>query len=155
MIGWLILIGIFVVPGLIGWIAEKIGEYREAERSKQRDEIAINVISEYGLTNDEQKVVEESFGYVLKNLVNKPSDNEHYELTAPSRVQRNPYQLCRKCGIGYMVRRQGKYGYFLGCSNYSRCTNTMRDTVSNKRAKNAEKDRIAKEFMKDLEKAYN
>lgn len=31
--------------------------------------------------------------------------------------------LCVECG-GYMIERNGKYGSFLGCENYPRCTNT-------------------------------
>ena len=27
---------------------------------------------------------------------------------------------CPNCG-GYLVKKKGKYGYFLGCSNYPNC----------------------------------
>lgn len=27
---------------------------------------------------------------------------------------------------GYMIERKGQYGYFLGCSNYPKCTNTLK-----------------------------
>lgn len=32
--------------------------------------------------------------------------------------------LCPKCG-GELVKRKGKYGYFIGCSNYPKCTFTI------------------------------
>lgn len=32
--------------------------------------------------------------------------------------------VCPKCG-GKMVERQGKYGKFIGCSNYPKCKYTM------------------------------
>lgn len=155
MVGWLIIIGIFVVPGLIGWIAEKVKEQREAERSRQRDEIAVNALTEYGLTNEAKNEVEQNFDYVIRNLWNNVIETQPYEFTTPNKVPRRQFELCSKCHSGYMVRRQGKYGHFLGCSNYPRCTNTKTDTVSNKRARSAEKNLIAKEFIKDLERAYS
>jgi len=33
--------------------------------------------------------------------------------------------LCKECN-GYMIERKGKYGDFLGCSNYPKCSNTQK-----------------------------
>ena len=33
-------------------------------------------------------------------------------------------ELCSACGDGLMVARKGKYGDFLGCTNYPKCKNT-------------------------------
>jgi DNA helicase-4 len=33
-------------------------------------------------------------------------------------------ELCPVCGDGFLVRRKGKYGPFLGCSNFPKCRNT-------------------------------
>lgn len=38
--------------------------------------------------------------------------------------------LCLECG-GYMIERDGKYGLFLGCSNYPKCTHTSNMNVKN------------------------
>jgi len=35
-------------------------------------------------------------------------------------------ELCPLCRDGYMVPRKGKYGNFLGCSNFPECKNTMK-----------------------------
>ena len=33
---------------------------------------------------------------------------------------------CKYCGTGTMVRKSGRFGDFLGCNNYPRCTNIAR-----------------------------
>jgi DNA helicase-4 len=33
-------------------------------------------------------------------------------------------EVCAVCNKGVMVKRQGKFGPFLGCSNFPACTNT-------------------------------
>jgi len=40
--------------------------------------------------------------------------NEECEFSSP---------LCKECN-GYMIERKGKYGDFLGCSSYPKCTHT-------------------------------
>lgn len=35
-------------------------------------------------------------------------------------------QKCDKCGKGSMLKRKGKFGFFLGCSNYPKCKNIMK-----------------------------
>lgn len=155
MLGWLILIGIFVVPGLIGWAWEKYQEYVEAERSKVRDEVASNLVAEYGLSNEVVDQVERYSEFIKKSLPGRLTHSEPLEFQTPTQVQRQSGRICSKCHTGLLVRRQGKYGYFLGCTNYPRCTNTQRDTMSNKRARDAEKEAVAKSFLEDLEKAYS
>ncbi len=39
-------------------------------------------------------------------------------------------ELCIKCG-GYMIEKNGKYGDFLGCENYPKCSNTLQIDESN------------------------
>ena len=39
-------------------------------------------------------------------------------------AQGEPVEVCAKCNKGVMVERQGKFGPFLGCSNFPPCTNT-------------------------------
>ncbi len=33
--------------------------------------------------------------------------------------------LCPSCKSGFMTKRMGKYGNFLGCTNYPKCKNTI------------------------------
>ncbi len=39
-------------------------------------------------------------------------------------------ELCVECG-GYMIERNGKYGEFLGCTNYPKCSHTLQVNESN------------------------
>jgi len=34
-------------------------------------------------------------------------------------------QICTKCGLGRFKLKKGKYGYFLGCSNFPACKETF------------------------------
>ncbi len=155
MEGWLIVGGFWASIILLGWIFGKIKEYNERVRSKQRDEVAVNVVAEYGLNNIDKSELTSKFEYVNNNLQRRVIESEPYEINIPNKVQRHQGELCPKCHEGFLVRRQGKYGYFLGCTMYPHCTNTKPDTRSDKWAKTARKNSIAKEFQKDLEKAYS
>ncbi|WP_218841479.1 topoisomerase DNA-binding C4 zinc finger domain-containing protein [Winogradskyella undariae] len=33
--------------------------------------------------------------------------------------------LCSGCKSGFMVKRSGRFGKFLGCTNYPKCKNTI------------------------------
>lgn len=37
-----------------------------------------------------------------------------------------PTEVCPVCGEGFLVRRHGKYGAFLGCSRFPRCRHTQK-----------------------------
>ncbi|PIR85879.1 hypothetical protein COU14_02005 [Candidatus Kaiserbacteria bacterium CG10_big_fil_rev_8_21_14_0_10_44_10] len=151
----LVLIGIFVgISALIGLIG-KINEYRERERSKQRDEIAVNIIAEYGLNDVDKSELDQKLEYVNKNLARRVVETEPYEIVTPAPPRRRQGMVCPKCEIGYLVRRQGKYGYFLGCSRYPLYNSTKSVSWTDKRAKIAQKDHFAKEFLEDLKKAYS
>jgi DNA topoisomerase-1 len=41
------------------------------------------------------------------------------------KIQHTSSELCPKCG-SVMYIREGKYGKFLGCSNYPNCTQTKK-----------------------------
>lgn len=135
MEGLLIFGGIIAIFSLIGWISEKISEYREAERTKQRDEIAANVISESGINEANHAEVSEKFKYVTKNLFIRNAETESYEIVTPTPEPRRVGMLCPKCQAGYLVRRQGRYGSFLGCTRYPACNSTKPVGWVNKRAK--------------------
>ncbi len=60
------------------------------------------------------------------NIMDKESRNEHVQnirrniKETEEKIQNN---ICPKCG-GKLVERNGKYGKFIGCSNYPRCKYT-------------------------------
>lgn len=55
----------------------------------------------------------------------KKSHVQFAKATAYQNYQRMEQGICPKCG-GQLVERKGKYGRFLGCSNYPRCTYTAK-----------------------------
>lgn len=151
----LTLFGVFIGILIMFAIVERIREYIEKERSRQRDEIAVNVIAEYGISNEDKSDLLAKLDYVVSNVHGRVPETEPYEISIPNKVSRRAGERCPKCNVGYLVRRQGRYGgYFLGCSNYPYCTGKGSETVSNKWARTVQKNRIAKEFLKDFEKAY-
>jgi hypothetical protein len=155
MEGWLILVGIFGGIAFIGWLSEKYQEYKEAERVRIRDDVASNLLTEHGITNEVFEQIDKYTEYVYRSLPGKVQHSDPLELNTPAKVHRQPGKVCPKCNMGVLVRRQGKYGYFFGCTNYPRCTNTERDVISNKKARDAEKNTVAKGFLEDIEKAYS
>lgn len=62
----------------------------------------------------------------LNNIVDKDTRNEHVQNIRTTvkeieeKVQKN---ICPKCG-GYLVEKNGKYGKFIGCSNFPKCKYT-------------------------------
>lgn len=152
--GWLIFGGVFAAFALIGWVSEKVSERNRAEKQRQRNEIAESVLTESGITETNHNEVSQNFEYVVNNLFRKSAETEEYEIITPTPPSRRQGMLCPKCEMGYLVRRQGKYGTFLGCSRYPQCNSTKAVGWTNKKAKEAQKNQYSKEFLKDLEKAY-
>lgn len=42
-------------------------------------------------------------------------------------------ELCPTCGSGFLVQRKGRYGPFMGCSNYPRCRHTRKLEVDSRK----------------------
>lgn len=38
----------------------------------------------------------------------------------------NTDEVCTKCGVGFLVLRNGRYGPFFGCTNFPRCKHTRK-----------------------------
>ena len=58
------------------------------------------------------------------NIMNRENNKNHIQNVKSSRKQ-NDYSKCPFCG-GDLTKRNGKYGYFLGCSNYPKCKYTRK-----------------------------
>lgn len=156
------IIAFFTGLGFLGWVYEQIQEYLENERSKKRDEIAVNVISEYELTSDDKDSVDKIFDNMMKNILGKVEKIEEYEIVAPIRATSIKDNLCPNCGMGFLVRRKGQYGTFLGCNRYPNCKTTKPVGWVNKdarnearKAKEVQKEQFSKRFIEDLREAYN
>ena len=65
---------------------------------------------------------------LASNLDSKENRKEHVRAVR-SNIQKRNYTInsgkCPRCG-GNLVRRQGKYGSFYGCSNYPKCKYTLK-----------------------------
>jgi hypothetical protein len=159
----LLWIPVFVATiSIIGWIYGQIQDYIESERSKKRDEIAVSVIADYGIREDDISGTNQIFDSVVTEIPRYFEQAEEYQMTIPASSSRSNFQLCPTCGIGFLVSRRGKYGTFLGCSRYPSCkttkqvswkSNTAKAAI--KKSKEAQKAQFAKEFMEDLERAYS
>ena len=53
------------------------------------------------------------------NITDKNTKKEHIKNIRENIIDKDPNK-CPKCG-GQLVQRNGKYGMFIGCSNYPRC----------------------------------
>ena len=156
------IIAFFVAIGIISWIYEQVQEYLERERSRQRDEIAVSVLSETGIDTEVKDTTNRLFNYVVAAIPRKIEEAEEYEIVAPIRQATIKDHLCPTCGMGFLVRRNGQYGAFLGCNRYPNCKTTKPIGWVNKAAKaeakkskDAQKNQYSKKFMEDLKKAYN
>lgn len=155
------LVAFFAGLGFLGWLYEQVEEYIDNERSKKRDRIAVDVLSEYGLSDDDTKSTDEILNNVMKNALGNVKKNEEYEIIAPSRPISIKDNLCPNCGMGFLVKRRGQYGTFLGCNRYPNCKTTKPVGWVNKTtreeakaAKEAQKELYSNKFIEDLMEAY-
>lgn len=62
-----------------------------------------------------------------ENIIDKASRKNHVKdirTTIEENQKKEENMICPKCG-GKLVERQGKYGKFIGCSNYPKCKYTI------------------------------
>ena len=59
-----------------------------------------------------------------KNITDKSIKKKHIDNIKENIIDKDPNK-CPKCG-GQLVERNGKYGKFVGCSNYPKCTYTRK-----------------------------
>lgn len=64
---------------------------------------------------------------IESNIIDKKSRKKHntYAKNVKKAKELNSQNKCPKCG-GYLVERSGKYGKFIGCSNYPKCKYTKK-----------------------------
>ena len=73
-----------------------------------------------------QYPTEEEVYFECRNCRTRYAVSEHYVRTYKipgTREYRSDVHNCPKCG-GLLVERTGKYGIFIGCSNYPKCKYT-------------------------------
>ena len=63
---------------------------------------------------------------VINNIIDKDARKLHVQnikTTIKETKEKVQNNICPKCG-GYLVERNGKYGKFIGCSNFPKCKYT-------------------------------
>ena len=84
------------------------------------------LIKSYNTETINENLIEIKNKIELGNILDKEARNEHVQnikqniKETEEKIQNN---ICPKCG-GNLVERNGKFGRFIGCSNYPRCTYT-------------------------------
>lgn len=80
------------------------------------------------MSYNEEKInkVNELYNILIKsNVTDKKIKKEHIE-NIKNNIEKNSINTCPKCG-GLLVEREGKYGKFIGCSNYPKCKYTQKN----------------------------
>ncbi|GAC1391549.1 MAG: hypothetical protein NVSMB46_04490 [Candidatus Saccharimonadales bacterium] len=149
------IIGIYIIGAIAKSIYDKIREEVEKNRSKIRDQVAEDYFSANNITNDDFNELSKQLSVVQQFIPQRLYGRLEPELEEKSALRSREWQLCQKCKVGHFVRRRGRYGEFLGCSFYPNCKNKKPLNWVDKRAKASGKEAIHKQFMEDLQKAYN
>lgn len=112
-----------IVP-IVVFTGDAILSYVESKNHVVYEENLLDVIDGYKTTyltdNDVQAVLAILTGNNIRETV---SDRQHVKnlRTAAREVNATINSgICPKCG-GHLIRRNGKYGTFYGCSNYPKC----------------------------------
>lgn len=87
-----------------------------------------STIKSYRTPNISQEDIHRIVNIISSSNITTKEDREKHILNIKN-IQRNKHtaianRICPKCG-GDLVERRGKYGNFLGCSNYPKCRFTL------------------------------
>ena len=69
--------------------------------------------------------VEELVNIINKNNITDKNIKKEHIQNIKNNIIKDGYIMCPKCG-GKLVERNGKYGKFIGCSNYPKCKYTKK-----------------------------
>lgn len=154
--------GIIAGISCISWLYGQIQEYIERERSRRRDAIAIATLTAYGSNDAEIHRLQKLVDHIIDIIPNRTQNKDVYEMVTTMPAPTLKDQLCPKCGLGFLVRRRGKYGAFLGCTRYPLCDARKPVGWVNNQIKALKKEQYTtqkaqyqKQFMEDFKKAYN
>jgi len=147
----LYIIGFFIAIWLIGAFFSWIGELIEKHKSKIRDQVLSDFQREYDIQGEikkyQHKLVEVDFEK-KEGFLNKYFIEKNFRLVGELK---NFLSDCPSCKKGHLLTRKGKYGSFIGCSNFPNCKHTENITNAKGEYKTAVKDQI----IADIQKAYN
>lgn len=147
---WFIIFIAFLI--LLGVLISAIQNAIEKRKRRIRNEVAHEIFDKTNIENDIEK-----YKNRLKhvNQTNEKDDGvdswEWAELRSELGAFIDFLGRCPECKKGYLCVMKGKYGKFLGCSEYPRC----RFTKNIKVAKSEYKELITKQIIGDIKKAYS
>lgn len=125
---------------LIGWFISQIEKWNEERKSKIRDEIANELIEDKDgvqQTIDEYKKELKQIGYDSESEF-----NDYYRYFHKKKRYDELLGHCPKCKNGYLRIISGKYGKFIGCSSFPKCSFTKDIEKA--------KEEYKKEIMEDI-----
>lgn len=90
--------------------------------------ITTNVFTSEAEKFAEENPIELIDGFGLLRLIKLADDKNSNNTTIIPEAKSLPSEIIRKCPIcgGNLVKRQGKYGEFLGCSNFPKCNHIQK-----------------------------
>ncbi len=151
MEGILYIVGFCVAIWLIGTFFSWIGELIENHRVKIRDQVLSDFQKKVDVQSEIKKYQKklEVIDYEKKEgFLEKYFKKQSIELISKFV---NFLSDCPDCKKGHLVTRKGKYGNFIGCSNFPNCRHTEKVKNTKAEYKTAVKDRI----LADIQKAYS
>lgn len=94
---WVTIIGLIILSFII---IGAISEFKERRKQRLRDKAAKEVLENFNIEKEKEKI---------EKIINEFGEEIY---------------VCPGCNKGYMIKRNGKYGEFLGCSEYPKCRYT-------------------------------
>ena len=145
----LYIIGIYGGIALIGWIFSTISNAFKKHREKIRDQVAIEVLSGWDIEN-----VIGNYKQKLAHIKYSKTDPIHGQI---ERMKEQIYgstavlmSECPQCKEGHLVLRKGKFGKFMGCTKYPKCSYTSKLETARAEYKKS----INEQFIDDMRQAY-
>ncbi len=139
--------GLYLIGKLFDWRADVNKEKKRAIRDKVLDELQ-NEFDIKGKINEYKNKLEEINYTGKENYYNKYLKMQNIKLIGKFG---NFLNNCPDCHKGRLVARTGKYGKFIGCSNFPNCTYTT--NIEDEKSKYNQS--VKEQIMSDINKAYS
>jgi len=120
---FIVFISIIFIIGIIGAIVSWIGDLIDKWKSKVRDDVAEEVLKNRDIKK-EISVYKKRLKYVDYKRHHIVNQGREFFIDPPF-MKTRLLDRCPQCDRGYLTVRNGKYGKFVGCSEYPRCSFTQ------------------------------
>ncbi|TAK89575.1 hypothetical protein EPO04_00475 [Patescibacteria group bacterium] len=147
---FIILIGIFLILTIIGWLIDLFDEYAKRRHEKKKSLLTRELLKTNFISSTSLAELKKEIESMRDEYVNSYEYEEAKIAKSIHRINRS----CPECKTGYMVKRDGMYGEFLGCNRYPNCSCTRDKEWVNVTAKKDIKAYYNDLFIEDFEKAY-